>query len=145
MMPGWLERLIGRFRRPVRPGDAAWTRWFGGRGEREAARHLRRKGMRIITQGYRTARGEIDLIARDGPLLVFVEVKTRRRGEPARAVTPAKQKRVVLAAYEFLHRHRIPATQGCRYDVVAIVWPDGEGPPEIEHFADAFRPGPRFG
>lgn len=144
MIPGWLRRWADRLRlrQAIQPGDAAWTRSFGDRGEREAARFLRRKGFRVVTRGYRTTQGEIDLIARDGPYLVFVEVKTRRQGEPARAVTPAKQKRVVLASRAFLQRHRIPPTQGCRYDVVAIVWPSADNaPPAIDHFPDAFRPG----
>ena len=55
-----------------------WNRLFGDRGERAAARYLRRAGMRIVTRGYDTLWGEIDLVARDGEFVVFVEVKTRR-------------------------------------------------------------------
>src|SRR6185437_3918670 len=82
-----------------------WNRWLGDRGERAAARYLRSKGLRIITRGYRTRLGEIDLIARDGDTLVFVEVKSRRRGVPAEAVTLAKQRRLTLAALQFLAEH----------------------------------------
>jgi putative endonuclease len=131
------------------PRVRAWlNRWLGERGEREAVRHLRRMGLRVITRNYRTTHGEIDLIARDGDCLVFVEVKTRRRGEPAEAVTLEKQRRLTAAAVHFLKRHRLLDRVPCRFDVVAIVWPiddlhGGEAiakapPPSIEHFQDAF-------
>jgi putative endonuclease len=116
---------------------ALLNRLLGGRGERLAARHLRRRGMRIITRGYRTPHGEIDLIARDGDTLVFVEVKTRRHGQPAEAVTPEKQRRLTLAALRFLKQHRLLDVP-CRFDVVAIVWPDDRKPPLVEHYRDAF-------
>jgi len=113
-------------------------RLFGDRGEREAARYLRRRGMRVIQRGYATTQGEIDLIVRDGSTLVFVEVKARRRGNPAEAVTPEKQRRLSLAALHFLKRHGL-LEQPCRFDVVAIVWPEGRDRPSIEHFPHAFE------
>lgn len=119
-------------------GRRIWNRWFGDRGEREAARFLRGRGLRILERGYRTAQGEIDLIARDGDTLVFVEVKSRRAGEPAEAVTPAKQKRLTLAALHYLRRHDL-LEQRCRFDVVAIVWPDGRQPATIDHIPHAFE------
>ena len=97
---------------------AFWNRWLGDRGEREAARFLRRRGLRVLIRGYRTDQGEVDLIARDGDTLVFVEVKSRRQGEPAEAVTPEKQRRLTLAALHFLRRHDL-LEQPCRFDVVA--------------------------
>jgi putative endonuclease len=115
-----------------------WTRLLGDRGEREAARYLRRRGQRIITRGYHTPWGEIDLVARDGDVLVFIEVKTRRRGDPAEAVTPEKQRRLTLAGLHFLRRHRL-LEQRSRFDVVAIVWADARRPPQIEHFKGAFE------
>src|SRR4051812_21291586 len=96
---------------------AVLSKLLGDRGERVAARHLRRQGLGIILRGYRTPLGEIDLIARDGPTLVFVEVKARRQGEPAEAVTPEKQRRLTLAALEFLKRHGL-LEQPSRFDVV---------------------------
>jgi putative endonuclease len=117
---------------------AWWNRWLGDRGERAAARHLRRQGMRILVRGYRTPQGEIDLIARDGQVLVFVEVKARRQGAPAEAVTPEKQRRLTLAALHFLKRHGL-LEQRSRFDVVAIVWPEGRTAPTIEHIRDAFE------
>lgn len=116
---------------------ALLSRLLGRRGERLAARHLRRRGMRIIVRGYRTPHGEIDLVARDGDVLVFVEVKTRRQGQPAEAVTPEKQRRLTLAALRFLKQHRLLEVP-TRFDVVAIVWPDDRRPPVVEHFMNAF-------
>lgn len=117
---------------------AVMNRWLGDRGEREAARALRRQGLRIIVRGYRTPRGEIDLIARDRDTLVFVEVKTRRQGTPAEAVTAEKQRRLTLAALQFLKEHRL-LDQRCRFDVVAIVWPEDRRAPAIEHIRNAFE------
>jgi putative endonuclease len=117
---------------------AFWNRWLGDRGEREAARHLKRKGFKILLRGYRITQGEIDLIARDGDVLVFVEVKSRRQGAPAEAVTPEKQRRLSLAALHFLKQHGL-LDQRCRFDVVAIVWPEGREPRSIEHLTNAFE------
>jgi putative endonuclease len=115
-----------------------WNRLLGNRGERAAARYLRRRGLRVLARGYRTRHGEIDLIARDGDTLVFVEVKARRRGVPAEAVTDEKQRRITLAALHFLRKHGLLEVR-CRFDVVAIVWPDGRGEPEIQHIPNAFE------
>lgn len=116
---------------------ALLNRLLGDRGERAAARYLRRQGLRIIVRGYRTPHGELDLVARERDRLVFVEVKTRRQGLPAEAVTPEKQRRLTLAALHFLARHRLLECP-CRFDVVAIVWPADDQPPSIEHLRDAF-------
>ena len=103
--------------------------------------------MKVLLRNYRTSRGEIDLIARDGGVLVFVEVKTRRRGHPAEAVTAEKQRRITLAALHFLKKHGLLDADRpvpCRFDIVAIVWPDGRDRPTVEHHANAFEAsGPR--
>jgi putative endonuclease len=118
---------------------AVLSRVLGDEGERAAARHLRGRGFRVITRGYRTSRGEIDLIARDRDTLVFVEVKTRRSGQPAEAVTPEKERRLTLAALHFLKKYRL-LEQRCRFDVVAVTWPQSGSAPSIEHFVNAFEP-----
>ncbi len=118
---------------------AVLNRLLGREGERAAARHLRRRGFRVITRGYNTSRGEIDLIARDGDTLVFVEVKTRREGCPLEAVTPEKERRLTLAALHFLRRYDL-LEQRCRFDVVAVHWPDSARAPSIEHVVNAFEP-----
>jgi putative endonuclease len=118
---------------------AVLNRVLGDRGERAAERHLKRQGLRVITRNYRTPWGEIDLIARDRDTLVFVEVKTRRRGQPAEAVTPEKQRRLTNAALRFLRRFNL-LEQRARFDVVAVVWPHDDQPPTIEHIMNAFEP-----
>lgn len=121
-----------------------WKRWFGERGERAAERALRRKGLRILARNYRVAEGEIDLIALDRGVVVFVEVKTRVEGTPAEAVTLEKQRRISRAALRFLKKERLLEIARCRFDVVAVVWPAGAPRPTIEHFSNAFEPiGPR--
>lgn len=119
--------------------QALLNRLLGERGERAAARHLKRNGLRILLRGYRTEQGEIDLIARDGDTLVFVEVKARRHGVPAEAVTPEKRRRLTNVAMQFMRRYDALEVRS-RFDVVAIVWPDDRTPPQIEHFRNAFEP-----
>src|SRR3989442_14783327 len=78
---------------------------LGEEGERAAARFLEARGYRILERNYRTRRGEIDLIAEDGGMLVFVEVKVRlddRFGGPAAAITRAKQARIARLAQQYL-------------------------------------------
>ncbi|MGC1720149.1 MAG: YraN family protein [Isosphaeraceae bacterium] len=118
--------------------QAFWNRLLGDRGEQEAARYLRRQGLRILHRGYRTNHGEIDLIALDGNVIVFVEVKARRQGVPAEAVTTEKQRRLTLAALHFLKKHGL-LEQRSRFDVVAIIWSEDDNPPQIEHIRDAFE------
>jgi putative endonuclease len=117
---------------------ALLNRILGQRGERVADRHLRRQGMRVLLRSYRTRHGEIDLIARDGDTLVFVEVRARRHGEPAETVNPEKERRLTLTAAQFLTEHDLFDVRS-RFDIVAITWPDGSRPPEIEHIRDAFE------
>jgi putative endonuclease len=117
---------------------ALWNRLLGERGERAAARYLKRQGMRVLLRGYRTNQGEIDLIARDGDTLVFIEVKARRKGVPAEAVTPEKERRLSITALQFMRKYNLLEVRS-RFDIVAIVWPDDQGPPRIEHFRNAFE------
>jgi putative endonuclease len=115
---------------------------LGGAGERAAAAFLRRKGFSILQHNYRCAIGEIDLVARDGDVVVFVEVKTRRgddRDDPLDKVHRDKQRRLVRAARHWLTAKRWPEV-ACRFDAVALIVAD-EGPPQIEHVEDAFQPG----
>lgn len=93
----------------------------GGAAEERAAEFLGRHGLSIVARNYRTKAGEIDLIAREGPTLVFVEVRMRsasRFGGALASITPRKRRRIVLAARQFLMRlDRVPP---CRFDVVAV-------------------------
>jgi putative endonuclease len=95
---------------------------LGKSGEDRACRELERRGYAILARGYRTRFGEIDIIARDGPTIVFVEVKARtsdRYGGGAAAVTLHKQAKVTAMAEDYLARHRL-LNVSCRFDVVAI-------------------------
>jgi putative endonuclease len=114
---------------------------LGSRGERLAARSLKRRGHRIIARNYRSPAGEIDLITQDDETLVFVEVKTRTSDDAAdlqEAIGPTQRRRIEHAARYFLMRqsaHDHP----CRFDVITVLWP-AHGSPKIEHFEDAFAP-----
>jgi putative endonuclease len=111
---------------------------LGKRGEDLACRELERRGYAIIARRYRVRGGELDVIARDGPTLVFVEVKTRAGvmfGEAVEAVTPLKQLRMRRLAEEYLMRHHLSECP-CRFDVVSVAV--GAGMPAIEVFQNAF-------
>ena len=111
---------------------------LGKAGEDLACRELERRGYAILARRYRRRGGEIDIIARDGPTLVFVEVKARDSdgfGEPAEAVTALKQLRMTRLATDYIIRQRL-ADCPCRFDVVAIQF-DG-GAPVVEVFQNAF-------
>ena len=100
---------------------------LGKSGEDLAALELERRGYAILARRYRTHRGEIDIVARDGETIVFIEVKARLSaefGRAAEAVTWRKQRRLVRMAAEYLARYRL-ANHPCRFDVVAI---DGQPP-----------------
>jgi putative endonuclease len=111
---------------------------LGRWGEEEAASYLRRLGMRVLERNMRTPVGEIDIIARQGRTLVFVEVKTRRSkafGTPQEAVGPAKQRQILRAAQWYLGGGKGRGLQP-RFDVVAVQ-PGPEGA-VVEHIPDAF-------
>jgi putative endonuclease len=95
---------------------------LGESGEEIACRELAARGYAILARRYRTRHGEIDIIARDGDTIVFVEVKLKTTGEfggAAESVTPWKQRRVVAMAVDYLARNRL-TDRPCRFDVVAI-------------------------
>ncbi|MCX5788146.1 MAG: YraN family protein [Elusimicrobia bacterium] len=107
----------------------------GLEAERQAAAFLENLGMRILERRYRSPLGEIDLVAKDGETVVFVEVKARRSlafGLPEEAVGFAKQRRLARAAEAYLALRGLDASPA-RFDVVAIT------PAGIRHLADAFR------
>jgi len=113
---------------------------LGPAGEKAAARFLRKAGYRILARNWSCPAGEIDLIARDGDTLVFVEVKTRRSNDaadPEINVTSIKRRQLARAARSYLSMQRVPDPPS-RFDVVAVVLPES-GRAMIEHFVDAFR------
>ena len=111
---------------------------LGKTGEDLACAEFERRGYEIIARRYRQRSGEIDIIAKDGPTWVFVEVKARDShefGEAAEAVTPSKQRRIARLARDYVTRHRL-ANCPCRFDVVSIHFDAGQ--PSIEVFQNAF-------
>ena len=116
------------------------NKMFGNRGERLAAKYLKRKGYRILARQARNRFGEIDIIALDGDSIVFVEVKTRSSdvaGHPAEAVTHQKQRQITKTALVWLKSKGL-TDRRCRFDVIAISFKSGNAP-HIEHIAHAFE------
>jgi putative endonuclease len=110
----------------------------GKSGEDLACRELERRGYAIVARRYRRRGGELDIIARDGPTLVFVEVKARggrAYGDAAEAVTPLKRLRLARLATDYMMRHHL-ANCRCRFDVVAIHLESGA--PVVDVFQNAF-------
>src|SRR5438034_7665820 len=94
---------------------------LGKAGEDLACRELERRGYAIVARRYRRRGGELDIIAKDGQTMVFVEVKTRdgnRFGEGVESITAVKRRRIVQLAEEYMSRHRLVACP-CRFDVVS--------------------------
>jgi putative endonuclease len=112
---------------------------LGRLGEELASRRLRSLGYEILERNYRCRLGEIDLVARDGDVLVFVEIKTRKNrplGEAKEAVNRRKQGQLSRVALAYLKSKKLWDTKA-RFDVVAIGV--GEGKEKIEIIRDAFE------
>jgi putative endonuclease len=111
---------------------------LGISGENLACEELRRRGYAIVERRYRTRLGEIDIIAKDGNTIVFVEVKARLTddfGGAAAAVTAWKQRRVARMATDYLSRYRLHECP-CRFDVIAIDFEAAE--PRVTLYPNAF-------
>ena len=114
---------------------------IGQKAENRAAAYLRLKGYHVLERNYRVPQGEIDLVARKGDMVVFVEVKARKdnsHGTPLEAVSPQKVHRVSAAAAVYLSGYTDSFT-GCRFDVIAV-GPEKNflGFLKIRHFENAF-------
>jgi putative endonuclease len=111
-------------------------------GERRCERYLKSLGCRIISRNFKCALGEIDLIAADKEgRIIFVEVKTRRNEDFARAeraVNPRKRQKLIRTAKYFVKTYRMNDVP-LRFDVVAVVL-GTRGKPQIRHYENAFRP-----
>jgi putative endonuclease len=108
---------------------------LGRYGEELAARHLADDGLAILERNYRCESGEIDIVARDGDVLVVCEVKTRaglRFGTPLEAVTATKARRLRLLAGRWLADHSGLRPATVRFDVVGVLRPD-DGCTRLEH------------
>ncbi len=112
---------------------------YGALGELEAKKHLKKLGLKFLTANFRSRRGEIDLIFRDGDCLVFVEVKTRSSEDwvrPAAAVDARKRKLLSQCAFDYLALLRKPQVK-IRFDIVEVLLSDGEVR-EVRHLPNTF-------
>lgn len=113
---------------------------IGVQGEDLAVAFLAKSGYTILDRNFRCKGGEVDIVARDGKTVVFVEVKTRKTlsyGVPQLAVTPFKQRQIMKASLTWLSRNRCHDTPA-RFDVIAITL-QSSGAPAIEHINNAFE------
>jgi putative endonuclease len=111
----------------------------GELGERAAEKHLRGLGMKFLTCNFRSGRGEIDLVFRDGDCLVFVEVKTRSSEawtRPAAAVDGRKRRLLSQTGLDYLKRLKNPPVK-FRFDIVEVLLADGEVR-EVRHLPNTF-------
>ena len=113
---------------------------LGDRGEQLAADHLARAGWRVLARNFRIGRKEIDLVARRGEVVAFVEVKTRGGlgyGHPLEAVTWKKRREIQQVAAGWIERFGQDGDV-YRFDAVSVLVPAG-GEPVIDHVEDAWR------
>ena len=127
-----LTALVRALRRRVQRRHLSREALLGAWGEDLAAAYLEKHGLRVHARNWRPRHGfgEIDIVAREGDTLVFVEVKARRStrfGEPGEAVHWRKQQTIARIAAEYVLRHGI-GTGSCRFDVVSVVFGDGLRP-----------------
>jgi len=140
----WKERQRARFaaQAPAAPASEAEHLKTGARGETLAYWYLRQAGYTIVARNRpaRSGKGELDLVGWDGPVLSFVEVKTRTSadaGPPEAAVSKAKQKHIARAANEYLRRlRRKPLSY--RFDIASVAW-DPEAGLRVRLIKDAFK------
>ena len=113
--------------------------YFGKKSESIAVNHLKKKKYKILEQNYRTKLGEIDIIAKDGDTIAFVEVKSRKTdhfGHPKWAVTPQKQRKISMVALQYLKATKQFHTRA-RFDVVSISLIQNK--PVVEVIKNAFE------
>jgi putative endonuclease len=118
---------------------------LGKLGEQAAKNHLRRTGLKFLTANFRSPRGEIDLIFRDGDCLVFVEVKTRsseRWTRPAAAVNARKRRLLSQAALDYLKLLKHPRVK-MRFDIVEVLLRDG-AVGQVRHLPNTFALSPPY-
>ena len=130
---------------PIRSDPSTWRdprHRRGLAGEKEAIAYLKSQGWTVMDHRFTMGRLEVDIIARRGALVAFVEVKTRRGtafGSPLEAVTWAKRREIVRVARAWVDRYGKPHDV-FRFDVIAV-HASRSGADRIEHVEDAFRPG----
>ncbi|MDP8236524.1 MAG: YraN family protein [Candidatus Erginobacter occultus] len=116
---------------------------LGKWGEAAAVRHLEREGWEIVEQNYTCPRGEIDIVARQGERLVFVEVKTKTAAghlPPRYSVNRRKQGQIIRVARWYLKEKKLSRPR-CRFDVVEVIGSGAGLPEKLTHLPGAFRVG----
>ena len=101
---------------------------------------MERLGYRLLERQMRGRFGELDLVALDGEVVVFVEVKTRSTtaaGHPTEAITMAKQRKITQSALAYLKR-RGWLERRARIDVISVLWSNESSEPQIQHYVNAF-------
>ena len=130
-----LEKLKAKFAGKAKPEHLR----RGELGERAAKKHLQQAGLKFLAANFRSERGEIDLIFRDGDCLAFIEVKTRSSEDwsrPAAAVNAERRRRLSQCALDYLRRLKNPAMK-IRFDIVEVLLTD-ETVREIRHLPNTF-------
>jgi len=140
----WFDRSLDR---AVRLGGrdqmerGEWNTLIGNLGEKLARKYLWKTGKKVLYHNFRAeGGGEVDVVFRDGEILVFGEVKTRTSqqfGRPARAVNRPKQRLIIRGANAWLRELNIPDVT-FRFDVLEILLIEGEVP-NIRHIKAAFQ------
>ena len=114
---------------------------LGAKGEKLAAKFLKRKGYKIVQRNYRCRLGEIDIIAEQDRSIIFVEVRSKqseRFGPPQYSITRAKRGQISKTALCYIKEKRL-VERSCRFDVIAITFSPESRKPEIEHIENAFE------
>lgn len=135
MVKNLIEKIRARFTGKTRPEHLR----RGELGEREAKRYLRGRGLKFLAANFRSERGEIDLIFRDGDCLAFIEVKTRSSEDwtrPAAAVNAERRRRLSRAALDYLRLLKNPPVK-LRFDIVEVLLAEGKVR-EVRHLPNTF-------
>ncbi len=106
-----------------------------------AVSYLKEAGMAILERNFRVRGAEVDIVAQDGDVTVFVEVKSRRslkKGWPGESVNAAKQRKIRLGALHYLKKMKLAGNARIRFDVIEIL--EGEGEADIRLVKNAFAP-----
>ncbi|MCX6590927.1 MAG: YraN family protein [Acidobacteria bacterium] len=134
------RQLLDRLRHRARLRTGNREQALGRHGEDLAHRYLEGHGLRVVARNYRAPGGvgEIDIVARDGETIVFVEVKSRSTeefGSPDRAVGAEKERHLLRAALDYVRRAEADWAS-VRFDIVNVVF---QSPPAIQHRQDVLR------
>ena len=135
MVENLIEKIKARFIGKAKPEHLR----RGELGERVAKKYLQRLGLKFLTANFRSDRGEIDLVFRDGDCLAFVEVKTRSSEEwirPAAAVNAERRRRLSRAALDYLRLLKNPAVK-TRFDIVEVLLAEDKVS-EVRHLPNTF-------